>query len=96
MTYTSVHDTKHERPINTDGTVHTIEYLIARPDAQANLEVSMTTPSSKFDPAKYLSTRVHGAVREIRGAEAAKIREWVKKRLELRQVGLKKADVAAE
>lgn len=56
----------------------------------------MMTPRPKFDPTKYLTTRVHGAVREIRGAEAAKIRERVKKRLELRQLAQKQADVAAE
>ena len=66
------------------------------PDAQANMEVSVTAPRPKFDPAKYLSTSVHGAVREVRGAEAAKIRERVKKLLEMRALGLKKGDVAAE
>lgn len=34
-----------------------------------------------FDPNKYLTTRVHGGVREIVGEEAKKIRERVRKRL---------------
>lgn len=36
---------------------------------------------SDFDPSKYLTTRVHGGVREIVGEEAKKIRERTKKRL---------------
>ena len=34
-----------------------------------------------FDPNKYLTTRVHGGVREIVGEEAKKIRERVRERL---------------
>ena len=34
-----------------------------------------------FDPHKYVSTRVHGGVREIVGEEAKKIRERVKERM---------------
>ena len=34
-----------------------------------------------FDPNKYLTTRVHGGVREIVGEEAKKIRERVKERM---------------
>ena len=34
-----------------------------------------------FDPNKYLTTRVHGGVREIVGEEAKKIRERVKERI---------------
>ena len=36
---------------------------------------------SDFDPNKYLTTRVHGGVREIVGEEAKKIRERVKGRM---------------
>jgi ATP-dependent protease HslVU (ClpYQ) ATPase subunit len=36
---------------------------------------------SDFDPNKYLTTRVHGGVREIVGEEAKKIRERVKERM---------------
>ena len=36
---------------------------------------------SDFDPYKYVSTRVHGGVREIVGEEAEKIRERVKERM---------------
>lgn len=36
---------------------------------------------SDFDPHKYVSTRVHGGVREIVGEEAKKIRERVKERM---------------
>ena len=34
-----------------------------------------------FDPNKYLTTRVHGGVREIVGEEAKRIRERVKERM---------------
>ena len=34
-----------------------------------------------FDPNKYVTTRVHGGVREIVGEEAKKIRERVKERI---------------
>lgn len=34
-----------------------------------------------FDPNKYLTTRVHGGVREIVGEEAKKIRERVRERM---------------
>ena len=34
-----------------------------------------------FDPNKYLTTRVHGGVREIVGEEAEKIRERVRERM---------------
>ena len=34
-----------------------------------------------FDPHKYVTTRVHGGVREIVGEEAEKIRERVKERM---------------
>jgi len=34
-----------------------------------------------FDPNKYLTTRVHGGVREIDGEEAKKIRERVRERM---------------
>ena len=36
---------------------------------------------SDFDPNKYLTTRVHGGVREIVGEEAKKIRERVRNRM---------------
>jgi hypothetical protein len=36
---------------------------------------------SYFDPHKYVSTRVHGGVREIVGEEAEKIRERVRNRM---------------